>query len=59
MAQSVKCMTLAQFVIEGFVASSPTSGCVPTAQSLEPASESLSPPLSAPPPLSLCLSPNE
>ena len=35
---------------------SPSSGSVLTAQSLEPASESVSPSLSAPPPLVLCLS---
>ena len=35
---------------------SPASGSVLSAQSLEPASESVSPLLSAPPPLTLCLS---
>ena len=38
------------------VSSSPTSGPVLTAQSLEPASDSASPSLSAPPPLTLYLS---
>ena len=53
-AQSVKCLTLAQVVISRFVGSSPASGSVLTAQSLEPASDSVS--LSAPPLLTLCLS---
>ena len=35
-AQSVKRLSLAQVMISRFVSSSPTSGCVPTAQSLEP-----------------------
>ena len=34
----------------------PPSGSVLTAQSLEPVSDSVSPPLSGPPPLMLCLS---
>ena len=37
------------------VSSSPTSGSVLTAQSLEPASDSVSPSLSVPPLLMLCL----
>ena len=39
-----------------FVSSSPALGSVWTAQSLEPASDSVSSSLSAPPPLTLCLS---
>ena len=54
-AQSVKRPTLAQVMISWFVSSSPTSGSVLTAQSLEPASDSVSPPLSDPPMLILCL----
>ena len=54
-AQSVKCPTLAQVMISQFVGLSPTSGSVLTVQSLEPASNSVSPFLSAPPPLTLCL----
>ena len=54
-AQSVKCQTLAQVMISQFVSSSPTLGSVLTAQSLEPASDSLSPSLFAPPPLVLCV----
>ena len=56
-AQSVKCPTSAQNMISRFVSPSPAWGSVLTAQSLEPASDSVSP-LSAPPPLcsvSLCL----
>ena len=56
MAQSVERPTLAQVMISGFVSSSPTSGYVLTAQSLEPASDSVSPSLSASPLLVLCLS---
>ena len=55
-AQSVKHLTLAQVMISQFVGSSPVSGCVLTALSLEPASDSVSPSLSAPPLLTLCLS---
>ena len=50
MGQSVKCLTLAQVMISQFVGSSPTSSSVLTARSLEPASDSVSPSLSAPPP---------
>ena len=56
-AQSVKCPTSAQVMISRLVSSSPSSGSVLTAQSLEPLQilcPSLS--LSAPPPLTLCLS---
>ena len=55
-AQSVKRQTSGQVMISRFVGSSPTSGSVLTAQSLEPASDSVSPSLSAPPPFMLCLS---
>ena len=55
--QSVERPTLAQVMISQFVSSSPTSGSVLTAQSLKPASDSVSPSLSDPPlfMLSLCL----
>ena len=56
MAQSVKLLTRAQVMISRFVSSSPEAGSVLTAQSLEPASDSVSPSLSAHPPLVLCLS---
>ena len=55
-AQSVKRPTSAQVMISQFVSLSPTSGSVLTAQSLEPASASVSPSLPAPPLLMLCLS---
>ena len=55
-AQSVERLTLAQVMISRFVSLSPTSGSVLTAQSLEPASDSVSPSLSAPPLLMFCLS---
>ena len=45
-AQSVKRPTAAQVMISQFVSSSPASGSVLTAQSLEPASDSVSPSLS-------------
>ena len=54
-AQSVECLTTAQVVILRFVRLSPTSGSVPAAPSPEPASDSVSPSLSAPPLLVLCL----
>ena len=60
--QSVKHLTSAQVMISQFVSSIPTSGSVLTAQSLEPASDSVSPSLSAPSPahtLSLSLSQNK
>ena len=50
-AQSVKRLTLAPVMISEFVGSSPVSGSGLIAQSLEPASDSMSPSLSAPPPL--------
>ena len=55
-AQSVKCLTSAQVMISWFVSSSPMLGSVLTARSLEPALYSVSPSLSAPPLLVLCLS---
>ena len=58
MAQSVKRLTSAQVMISGFMGSSPASGSVLTAQSLEPASDSVffSLSLSAPLSLALCVS---
>ena len=56
MAQSVEQPTLAQVMISQFVSSSPTSGSVLTAQRLKPGSDSVSPSLSASPPLMVCLS---
>ena len=50
-AQSVKHLNLAQVTISQFVSSSPASGSVLTARSLEPALDSMSPSLS------LCPSP--
>ena len=55
-AQSTERPTSAQVTISWSMSSSPASGSVLTARSLEPASDSLSPSLSAPPPLVLCLS---
>ena len=49
MAQSVERPTLAQVMISRFVSSSPASGSVLTAQSLELALHSVSPSFSAPP----------
>ena len=54
-AQLVKRPISAQVMIYWFVSSSPTLGSVLTVQSLEPASDSVSPCLSAPPQLVLCL----
>ena len=45
MAQSVKCATSAQVMVSQFVSSSPMSGSVLTAWSLEPALDSVSLPL--------------
>ena len=58
MAQSVEHPTSAQVMISQFVSLSPASGSVLTTQSLEPASDSVSPSLSASSllKLSLCLS---
>ena len=56
-AQSVTCPTSAQVMISQFMGSSPASGSVLTARSLEPASDSVSPSLTSPAcTLSLCLS---
>ena len=55
-AQSVECPTSAQVMISQSVSSSPTLGSVLMAQSLEPASDSVSPFLSAPSLLMPCLS---
>ena len=55
MAQSAERPTLAQVTILRLIGLSPASGSVLTARSLEPASDSVSPSLSAPPPLALCL----
>ena len=52
---SVEPPTSAQVMISQWVGSSPMSGSGLTAQSLEPASDSVSPPLSAPPMLMICL----
>ena len=54
-AQSVKCLIWAQVMISPSVSSSPASGSVLTARSLEPTSDSVSPSLSAPPLLVLSL----
>ena len=58
-ARSVERPTSAQVMISQFVSSSPASGSVLTAQSLESASDSVSPSLSVPPLLTLCLSLSE
>ena len=55
-AQSVERLTSAQVMISWFMGSSPASGSALTARSLEPASDSVSPSLSTPPLLTLCLS---
>ena len=52
-AQSVGRPTSARIMIARSVSSSPTSGSVLTARGLEPTSDSVSPSLSAPPPLAL------
>ena len=51
--------TSTQVMISQLVGSSPASGSGLTAQSLEPASDSVSPSLSAPPLLTICLSPSQ
>ena len=56
MAQFVMWPTSAQVVISALVSSSPVLGSVLTVHSLEPASDSVSPSLSALPPLALYLS---
>ena len=55
-AQSVERLTSTQVMIFQFMSSSPTLGSVLTAQGLEPVSDSVSPSLSAPPLLTICLS---
>ena len=55
-AQWVKCPTSAQVMISWFMGSSPALGSVLTAQSLEPALDSVSPSRSASSLLTLCLS---
>ena len=50
-AQLVERLTSAGIMISWFVGSSPTLGSVLTAQSLEPASDSVSPSISDPPPI--------
>ena len=55
-AQSVKCPTSAQVMISRSMGWSPVLGSVLTAQSLDAALDSVSPPLSAPPPLVFSLS---
>ena len=55
-AQSVKRPISAHVMISQFMSSNPTLGSVLTAQSLEPASDSMSPSLSVPPLLALSLS---
>ena len=54
--QLFKQLTSAQVMISQFVGLSPASGSVLTAQSLEPASDFVSPSLSDPSPLAVCLS---
>ena len=56
MAKSVNRLTLAQVMISWFVNLSSASGSVLAARSPEPASDSRSPSLPAPPLLTLCLS---
>ena len=55
-AQLVKQPSSAQVMISQFMNSSPAWGSVLTAQSPEPASDSVFPPLSTPPLLTLCVS---
>ena len=55
MAQSVELPASAHIMISRFVGLIPASGSVLTARSLEPVSDSVSPSLSAPPLLVLCL----
>ena len=55
-AQSVKRLTLAQVMISQFAGWNPAWGSALTARSLESASDAVSPCLSAPPLLTLCVS---
>ena len=57
--QLVERLTSAQVMISQFVGLSPTSGSVLTAQNLQPASDSVSPSLSAPPLFTLSLLKNK
>ena len=59
MAQLVKQLILAQVMTSMFMSSGPVSGSMLTAQSLEPASDSVSLSVSAPPLLSVALSKNK
>ena len=59
MVQWVEHLTSAQVMISQLVGSGPASGSVLTAGSSDPASEPVSPSLSALPPLRLCLSKNK
>ena len=54
--QPVECLTSAQVMISWFMSLSPATGFVLTAQILEPASDSVSPPLSVPSLLMLSVS---
>ena len=56
MVQSVKRLTSTQVTVSQSVSSSPSLGSVLSVQSLVLAWDSVSPSLSAPPPLTLCLS---
>ena len=56
MARSAECLTLVQVMISQFVGSSPASSSELAVQSMEPASDSVPPSLSVPPPLVLFLS---
>ena len=55
-AQGLSIPTLGQVMISWFLSWSPASGSVLAGQTLNPASDSVPSPLSAPPPLTLCLS---
>ena len=55
-ADTLEGRTSARVVMLLLVSSSPASGSVLTSRSLEPASDSVSPSVSAPPLLTLCLS---
>ena len=57
-AQLVKRLTCAPVMSSQFPGSSPAWGSALPARGLEPASDSVSPSLSAPPPLAVCLSLN-
>ena len=59
LVQPIKHLTLAQVMISWLVGLSPALGSVLTAQSLEPASDSVSPPLFPSPTRILSLSPSK